>query len=1564
MTQSLEGFSISPQQREAWTAQQDRAPLRISLTADLAGPLDAKLLKESLKRVVNRFEILRTRLAKPPNIATPLQIIDERAVFHWQETSADGWDSSEWRELLDRERRAPVDFDAGPVLRAALCRFAAERAGLALSLPAYAADALSLDILLEALAEAYDALRAGGEPEDEAVQYAQFSEWLLELETDQEEGQNYWRERLVGQTPPKLHAERDGQFDPQTAERPLPPGISAKLAETADRLGVSPDVILLACWLICLTRHAAADRLTAAVHFEGRTFEELRDALGAFARFIPLSFELPGGRHLSDLVRNLTEDLAEASENQDFYGLDRAAAAEFTAYAFAAHEPRPRFEGGGLRFEVRDRLTWEAPFALKLAATPEPAGWRIALYFDNGRFQRVFAESLLDQLETALAAAAEAPNTPLGGLPILTGPAAKSALLTGPRRACRFQTPAHRLFEIHADRLATSRAAALAEPDRPGEPPSLTYDALNRQANRIARLLRARGAGPETVVALCFERSLELVAALLGVLKTGAAYAPLDPAMPENRLRYMLADSQAAFMLAQEDRAFEADGVETLCLDRDGDRFAELADDNLDGAVDMAQTAYVIYTSGSTGQPKGVAVTHGNLVHYLDGVAERLGLAEGFDYAVVTTPAADLGNTGIFAALCLGGALHVMSHDIIGDGQAFGDYFAAHPIDCLKITPSHLAALMNQKQPERVLPRTALILGGEPTSPELLARIRELTPELTVHNHYGPSETTIGVLTHRRGQTDRFPLGRPIANTGLYPLNAQLQAQPPGAPAEAFIAGGNVTRGYVRNPAQTAERFLPDPFADQPGARMYRAGDLIRLDDHGDAVFLGRVDQQVKLRGFRIELGEIENALRQSPDIGDACVAVWTDHAGNPRLAAYIVPADQDGAEAGKLKTHELRLRLQETLPDYMIPSVFAVLDALPLTPNGKLDRRALPDPAEGELDRAEYLAPRTDMERLTVAVWQEILGVDRIGVHDNFFELGGHSFLAIRAAATLEERLGKTVGVRVLLDAPKAADFAAALEKLAVPTGGPGVGYDEAALARDLGFAVETAEAALDGRRCRVWLADLDADALAAVHRSALPAARMPQYILPPGRGAALADGTAAEALSLSRETPDMAVLRERHLPRVREARAALNRKLAGQTPESQYHSGHNPGWYVRRGVRSVMFGDLLLQRGRDPARLTDGLNRLIQTQTLLRAHLTQVGEEVFDFRVFPAVAAETPPVFDLSGYAPEVQDDWVLAIKYLLREELLEADPPLDAVLFNVAVCALNASESRLITALDHIIADYESGRVIADQLAYLNQPPDADAEALPEPAPYRQFAEIMRPAAADDPRFERVKRFEPYRRYAKPVGALQAIHPIGEPIVFGKPVHLEAWLPPSEAGEETHFLSHGLALAARAVIEQFDLDAAPLRVLVSRRYFAGINFNNTIGDFHDSVPVLFRRGQLEPDACFAALQTNDRVFSDLENNLSALGKNDEEIYHTVYKSPFNFNYVGEISPDELAHRKTTAAVFKFVSFPIFAYHLGAKIGLIFFHGFKPDTAAKLEPFLQRRFARHRVEILEPPA
>jgi amino acid adenylation domain-containing protein len=788
---------------------------------------------------------------------------------------------------------------------------------------------------------------------------------------------------------------------------------------------------LLACWQVVLSRVTGSTDLVVGCRFDGRSFAELSNALGAFAKYLPMRADFTDGTSFGEFQQQVRGDISDFRNWQDSFSwgsVELPAGSEdgpVFAVGFEYAEVPNAVLHAGLKVTTEREQVCSERFGLKMTARRQGTRLWLELQYDAGRLERETIERWSGHFITLMAAAGATPQTAINQLPLLDQAERQPLLIEWNQTACEFPHEAciHELFEAQATRTPAALAVRFQDD-------CLTYEELNQSANQLAHYLRNKGVGPDSLVALCVDRSTNMMVAVLAILKAGGAYVPLSADHPKPRLAQQLAGAAA---LVTESK-FEClmpqfDGTVVL-IDRDSSQWEKLPPTNPEPVTTPESLAYVIYTSGSTGTPKGVAVRHRNLVNYTTFIQRRLELEKQdapVHFATVSTLGADLGNTCIYPSLLSGGCLHIIGYDVAADSQRLREYVAKYPIDVLKIVPSHLMALLNSGGGREVLPRKYLVMGGEALTLPLMEKIAAADGTCQVLNHYGPTETTVGSLTLRLkdydwqdSATQTIPIGRPIANTRIYVLDAQGEPVPVGVAGELYIAGEGVTAGYIGQAERTAERFVSERFGSEPSARMYRTGDLVRYLPDGNVEFLGRVDDQVKIRGFRIELGEIEAILLRQGQVKQSVVLAVADERGERSLVAYVV---------GSASVDELRNYLRSQLPDYMVPSAIIVLPKLPLNANGKVDRQALPKPEEIKAAGKEPVAPRTPSEEIVAAVWNEVLKRDGIGVEDNFFEIGGHSLLATQIASRLREHFNTPVPVRAVFESPSIAQLATRLD-------------------------------------------------------------------------------------------------------------------------------------------------------------------------------------------------------------------------------------------------------------------------------------------------------------------------------------------------------------------------------------------------------------------------------------------------------------------------------------------------------------------------------------------------------
>ncbi|HEY7769023.1 amino acid adenylation domain-containing protein [Longimicrobium sp.] len=854
-----------------------------------------------------------------------------------------------------------------------------------------------------------------------------------ELLRDQAE---YWQETLADPPEPlELPADRPrpGQADPTggLVRLELDEELVAALDALKIRHSSHISTVLLAGWAAVLGRLSGQTNLVIGTSLGSRETEGLA---GAFASALPVRVDLSGLPTTAELLGRVDARVRGALRNQDLpwervvelVQPDGAASATplFRA-AFAwrdAPAAGPELRGSESRAvaDIERCSTGGLDIALELGE-------------ENGRVagQVVFATALFDPetveryagyLRRMLAGMAADEALPVDRLALLS--AEERRLVTEEWNRTETPYPAdsyiHELFEAQAAR--TPDAVAVVFEDR-----ELTYAELNARANRLAHHLRGLGVGPDVRVGICVEREPELVVAVLGVLKSGGAYLPLDPAYPRERLLDMVQDSAPVVMLTQGSLAGRLAGLDVPLLSLDeGEAWwdGQPATNPERAALTPDHLTYVIYTSGSTGRPKGVMMTHGgasNLLHWYLGATA---MTERDAVLVVTSFSFHLTQRNLMAPLFVGGRVHLAREPF--EPQRLTAQIVASGITMMNLTPTGFQALVEADGGKAIRGLRIVVFGGEPLYPRQLARVPEPRPVFL--NPYGSTEAT-GITAHHYARADlssyssrSMPPGRPIANATIYVLDAAGEPVPVGVTGELYLGGAGVTRGYRRLPGQTAERFLPDPFGTQPGARLYRTGDLGRWLPDGTIEFMGRADSQVKVRGFRIELGEIEARLAEHAAVHETVVVARDGEVGDPRLVAYYTG---DGAAASTLRAH-----LAERLPEYMVPAAFVHMDALPVNPNGKLDRKALPEPVFTG-DDENYVAPRTPVEEVLAGIWAEVLGLERLGVHDGFFELGGHSLLATRVVSRVREVFSVELPLRAFFEGPTVAELAVRVEEL-----------------------------------------------------------------------------------------------------------------------------------------------------------------------------------------------------------------------------------------------------------------------------------------------------------------------------------------------------------------------------------------------------------------------------------------------------------------------------------------------------------------------------------------------------
>ncbi|GCE07390.1 non-ribosomal peptide synthetase [Dictyobacter aurantiacus] len=1022
---------LSFEQQRLWFTDQlapGNAAYNSPLALRLLGELDSAALHRALKEIVRRHEVLRTSFGvhedgQPvqlinPDVELPLPINDLRDLPEAERTA-------EAYRLACEEAQRPFDIVRGPIVRARLLALGEREHVLVLAFHHIAVDAWSIVIFFRELAALYDAYRQQRQLElpPLALQYADYALWQRQTLRGPrlEELLGYWREHLSNLPTLRLPTDRPRQPGPSSegVKRTilLPASLKERLRAIGQRNQATLFMVLLTGFQILLTRYSGQEEIVIGTSVAGRSRRELEDLIGFFINMLVLRTELPASLTFNEALQRVRAECLRAYAHQDL---------PFERLVQELHPERdpgrmPLFQvlfqsvesvgdGGGsfpgLDLEPFALQTGTSKFDL-LVSVREP-GDEISIEFEynTALFNVGTIERMLNHYQTLLVRLASRPEQRIQNVPLLTEEERRVAVEDWNQTQTAYPTDRclHQLFEEQARRQPRAVAVSYEEQE-------LSYASLDARANQLAHYLQRLGVGPDVIVGLCVERSIEMVVGILGILKAGGAYAPLDPNYPRERLAFMLGETRAPVVLTQQrllTNLPEQSGL-VVCLDADWKRIEAEPQTPPVSGVGPRHLAYVISTSGSTGTPKGIAIQHQGVVNNITDLNRRFNVGPDDSVLGLSSLSFDMCVYEVLGLLAAGGTLVLPPLAAAKDPACWADMLVRKRVTLWNSAPSLLVLLANHCEQLGIapLPLRLALLGGDWVPVSLPERLKALAPGIEFITMGGATEASIHSIIYPVEETDpgwkSIPYGRPMANQEAYILDANAQLVPIGVAGELHLGGAGLARGYLNQPALTAEKFVPHPFSRQPGQRLYKTGDLARYREDGVIELLGRMDFLVKIRGLRIELGEIEATLKQHAAVREAVVVVREDHAGDRQLVAYIVVPEGEAQP----QPVELRALVKGRLPEYMQPAAYVFLARLPLSPNGKVDRKALPAPDQAQRQpRQDIVPPADELERRLTRIWSDVLGIEQISVTDNFFELGGDSFKAIRAARACSETL------------------------------------------------------------------------------------------------------------------------------------------------------------------------------------------------------------------------------------------------------------------------------------------------------------------------------------------------------------------------------------------------------------------------------------------------------------------------------------------------------------------------------------------------------------------------------
>jgi len=1027
----------------------------------LTGKLDVPTFEQAWQKIVEKHSIFRTAFVWE-SLNQPVQVVYRKInvqveTYNWQELSAQE-QQKQLKVFLDSDRQNGFQLSQAPLMRLYLIQLNKNSYQFIWSHHHLLLDGWSFPLVIKDLLNFYQAISQGKTFQDKpALSYRHYIAWLQQQ--NQEPSEKFWKQKLKGFTTPtpltvekRLTNPENNNISFSEQQLQLTASTTTALQSFVRQHRLTLNNLVQATWGLLLSRYSQETDVVFGATVSGRppSMVGIESMVGLFINTLPMRVQVSADTPVLDLLKDLQKQQVESEqysyssliEIQGWSDVPRGTSLFESIVVFENYPIDPALQLQNESFSINNRRAFEQTnYPLTLVAVLRQQ-LLVKISYDTSRFDQATISRMLGHFQTLLEGIIANPQQQISQLPLLTEVEKHQLLVewndtveTPHSTSLQVNQCIHQLFEEQVER--TPHAVAVVFENQ-----QLTYCELNCRANQLAHYLQSLGVTPDTLVGLHLERSLELIVAILGILKAGGAYVPLDPDYPSERLGFMVEDAQLSVILTQQKfvetrhskSLLPQHQAQVVCLDTDWETITQNSQSNPINTATSSNLAYIIYTSGSTGKPKGVLVNHSNVVRLFTATDAWYHFNAEDVWTLFHSIAFDFSVWEIWGALLYGGRLVVVPYLVTREPESFYELLCQENVTVLNQTPSAFRQLIIAEQSLTKTNKLKLrwvIFGGEALEINSLKpwfeRHGDQKPQLV--NMYGITETTVHVTYRPLSLADldgaASVIGRPIPDLQMYVLDEYLQPVPIGVPGEMYVGGAGVTRGYLNRDELTKQRFISNPFIDNPQGRLYKTGDLARYLPNGELEYLGRIDNQVKIRGFRIELGEIEALLTQHPDVWESVVVVREDEPGDKRLVAYAVPQSKSSPTV-----QQLRQFLEGKLPAYMVPNAFVIIESLPLTDNGKVNRRALPQPDLSERTQ-KYVAPRTPTEEMLAQIWAQVLKVEQVGINDNFFELGGHSLLATQLVSRIRNSFQVELPLRELFNAATVAQLADCIEQL-----------------------------------------------------------------------------------------------------------------------------------------------------------------------------------------------------------------------------------------------------------------------------------------------------------------------------------------------------------------------------------------------------------------------------------------------------------------------------------------------------------------------------------------------------